>query len=114
MHRLRQYWLAMVLMVMGMAPSARRSTEASVTLRLFQFAPDTLVVPVGTRVKWTNTDEIEHTVTAGDGEHTDGSFAGSLAAKGAVFTFTFERPGVYPYFCDRHHFMRGTVRVTQS
>lgn len=114
MQRLRQYWIAMVLMVMGMAPVSRPRSVAAVSVRLFQFAPDTLVVPAGTRVTWTNSDDIEHTVTGGEGEHADGRFAGSLAAKGAVFSFTFERPGAYPYFCDRHHFMRGLVRVTSS
>jgi len=114
MHRLRQYWIAMVLMVMGMAPATRQEAEAGVAVRLFQFSPDTLAVPVGTRVTWTNTDDIEHTVTGGDGGHADGRFAGSLAAKDARFAFTFERPGTYPYYCDRHHFMRGIVRVTSS
>lgn len=101
-------------MVMGMTPAPQRHADSSVTLRLFQFAPDTLVIPARTRVTWTNTDDVEHTVTGGDGEHADSSLAGSLASKGAVFAFTFERPGTYPYFCDRHHFMRGVVRVTPS
>jgi plastocyanin len=104
----------MVLMVMGMARAPGASSEPSVTLHLFQFSPDTLVIPTGTRVTWTNTDDVQHTVTTGDADHADGKFAGSLAAKGATTTFTFERPGTYPYFCDRHHFMRGLVRVTPS
>jgi plastocyanin len=104
----------MAFVLMGMAPVAQERGEAGVTVRVFQFAPDTLVVPAGTRVTWTNTDDVEHTVTGGAGEGADGSFAGPLATKGAVFAFTFERPGTYPYFCDRHHFMRGVVRVTSS
>jgi plastocyanin len=113
MQNLKQSWIAMLLMLMGMAPAGNRPAETGVAIQLFQFQPDTLVVPAGTRVTWTNRDDIEHTVTAGMGDQADGRFAGSLAAKGAVFSFTFERPGDYAYFCDRHHFMRGTVRVTQ-
>jgi plastocyanin len=113
MRNLRQYWIAMVLMLTGMAPAGRRPAAVAVAIQLFHFDPDTLEVPVGTSVTWTNGDDIEHTVTGGDGEHADGRFAGSLAAKGTAFSFTFERPGEYSYFCDRHHFMRGIVRVTQ-
>ncbi len=114
MRTLRHSWVGLVFLVAGMAPATRRGADAAVTLRLFQFAPDTLVVAAGTRVTWTNTDDVEHTVTGGDGEHADGRFTGSLGGKGTAFAFTFERPGTYPYFCDRHHFMRGVVRVTSS
>lgn len=113
MRQARQLSLAMVLLLTGMAPAQVRPPEAAATIQLFQFRPDTLQVVAGTRVTWTNSDEIEHTVTAGSGEVADGRFNGSLAAKGAVFSVTFDRPGQYDYFCDRHHFMHGTVRVTQ-
>ena len=51
----------------GNAPDARGSAraDATVAIRTFQFAPDTLRVKAGTRVVWTNADEIEHTITSG-------------------------------------------------
>ena len=39
--------------------------DASIAIRTFQFSPDTLRVKSGTRVVWTNADEIEHTITSG-------------------------------------------------
>jgi plastocyanin len=114
MRNLRQFWLALVLVLTGMAPARGKSAEETVSVKLFQFQPDTLQVVAGTRVVWASTDEIEHTVTSGSGEQADGRFAGVLGGTGTRFTITFDRPGQYDYFCDRHHFMHGTVRVTPS
>jgi plastocyanin len=106
----RLYRLGLVCLLLA----AHRSPDSPVTVKVFQFTPDTLVVPVGTRVVWTNADDIEHTVTSGEAEQADGHFGGVMAGKGAGFAFTFTQPGAYHYFCDRHHFMRGEIRVTPT
>ncbi len=114
MRNLRQSWMALVLMLMGMTPRPSAAPDtAAVEVRLFQFQPAALEVPAGSRVSWANADDIEHTVTTGEPDHPDGQFAGTLAGKGSRLSFRFDRPGVYSYFCDRHHFMRGEIRVTQ-
>jgi len=41
------------------------SADVTVSIRTFQFAPDTLHVKVGTKVVWMNGDEVEHTITSG-------------------------------------------------
>jgi plastocyanin len=53
-------------------------------------------------------------VTSGDGEKADGGFVGVVAGKGASFAQQFDQPGVYAYYCDRHHFMRGEIRVVSG
>jgi plastocyanin len=88
--------------------------DTVVSIRTFQFRPASLVVPAGTRVVWSNADDIEHTVTAGTPDSASGGFTGSVKMPGATFAHTFLRPGTYAYFCDRHHFMRGEVRVTST
>lgn len=110
MRRARHCSLALVLTLTGTPPVAGRE-EGDVSIRLFQFQPTTIEVPSGSRVTWVNADEIEHTVTSGDGERPDGRFHGVVAAKDDHFSTMFNRPGVYAYFCDRHHFMRGEIRV---
>jgi streptogramin lyase/plastocyanin len=40
-------------------------------------------------------------------------FSGDIAV-GAEWRYTFTRPGVYPYVCHRHHFMRGSISVEDS
>jgi len=84
-----------------------------VSIRTFQFAPDTLRVKAGTRVVWTNTDDIEHTVTSGTPETQDGRFSGVVAKRGASYSAVMKEPGTYRYFCDRHRFMNGTVIVNR-
>jgi plastocyanin len=61
---------------------ARESThapvprEVAVSIRTFQFTPDTVRVTIGARVVWTNTDDIEHTITSGTPDTRDGRFDG--------------------------------------
>jgi plastocyanin len=97
------------------APQADAQTadqkEASIAIKTFQFRPTPLAVKAGTRVVWTNTDDIEHTVTAGTPESRAGWFNSKLSEKGTTFSFTFTQPGTYQYFCDRHHSMRGEIWV---
>ena len=93
------------------APATREPVRVEV--RTFQFAPDTLRVSVGTTVRWTNQDDIEHTVTAGSPSERDAAFNATLANKGATAEKQFDRTGTFTYFCDRHQFMRGTITVTR-
>jgi len=90
---------------------ASASTEQSVTIQTFQFKPTLTEVPAGTRVSFTNQDDITHTVTSGTPESPDGKFNHRLEGKGASAAVDLTKPGVYPYFCERHRSMRGEIRV---
>jgi plastocyanin len=85
--------------------------EPEVTIQTFRFRPSPLEITAGTRVTWTNTDDITHTVTSGTPERRDAQFDAPLRDKGASFGFTFATAGTYRYFCDRHPSMRGEIRV---
>ena len=91
--------------------TAQAAPEAAVTVQTFQFQPGDLAVRAGTRVTWTNQDDIGHTVTSGTPENRDRRFDSPLNSKGAKFSHTFTQPGTYTYFCDRHQSMRGQIRV---
>jgi plastocyanin len=104
---MRVAWLALALCAGGESAGP----PAQVRVHTFQFSQASLEVPAGTEVDWFNGDAIEHTVTSGVPDSADGAFAGRLADSGAVFRHRFDRPGTYPYFCERHHFMRGEIRV---
>jgi plastocyanin len=82
-----------------------------VTIELFQFTPATIAVTAGARVTWTNRDDIEHTVTAGEPDRRSGRFHLTLSGVGASGGVTFTERGVHRYFCDRHRSMRGEIRV---
>jgi amicyanin len=80
----------------------------AVNIDNFKFAPQTLTVPVGTTVTWTNQDEEPHTVAA-----KDGSFHSPALDNHQTFSYTFQTPGSYDYICSIHPFMTGTVVVTK-
>ncbi|GAA2926105.1 hypothetical protein GCM10020221_22570 [Streptomyces thioluteus] len=80
---------------------------ATVSIRDFAFIPDSLTVNAGDTVTWTNEDGTDHTVTADDGSFNSGRFG-----QGRTFSHTFTLSGPFPYHCDIHREMRGTVTVT--
>jgi plastocyanin len=84
-------------------PSA---TNAEVKIDNFVFGPQTVTVPVGATVTWTNLDDIPHTVVS-----TDGVFKSKVRDTDEKFSYTFTKPGTYSYFCSVHPKMTGTVVV---
>jgi plastocyanin len=106
---------AVLLLVLGLAAVtpvlSADGAMATAAVRIFQFQPGALEVRAGTRVTWTNQDDIAHTVTSGQPGNPDGRFDVQLAGKGANGSASFAEPGVYPYFCARHPSMRGEVVV---
>ena len=96
-------------LVVGVAAPAR--SQPGVTIQLFQFKPGQIEVLAGTRLTWTNQDDIAHTVTSGTPEQRDGRFELPLDGRGATGIVQLEEPGTYPYFCSRHQSMRGEIRV---
>lgn len=78
----------------------------------FAFEPAEIVIAAGTEVVFTNSDSAPHTVTAGtDADPMPGAFDSGLLEQGDTFSFVFEEPGEFAYFCDRHPPMTGTVVV---
>lgn len=84
------------------------ATTAAVKISDYAFHPATLKIKVGTTVKWTNRQNIDHTVTANGG-----SFNSGHLAPGASFSHKFSRTGKFPYHCMIHTFMKATVIVSQ-
>jgi plastocyanin len=90
--------------VAGNAPPS--TANAEVKIDNFSFGPQTLTVPVGATVTWTNRDDIPHTSVS-----TDGMFKSKVMDTDEKFSFTFTKPGTYPYFCSIHPKMTGRVVV---
>lgn len=78
----------------------------NVSISGLAFNPGPVTVHVGDIVRWTNNDAVGHTVTA-DG----GAFGSALLGAGAVFTYTATAAGSFPYHCQVHPSMTGTVTV---
>lgn len=93
------------------APAAAATTApaagggAAVTIVKFSFDPETITVPVGSTVTWTNQDlDTPHAIKFADG------MSGTLN-QGASYSKTFSTAGTYTYQCGVHPYMKGTVIV---
>jgi plastocyanin len=79
---------------------------AEVKIDNFSFGPQALTVAVGATVRWTNRDDIPHSVVS-----TDGTFKSKALDTDETFSFTFAKAGTYSYFCGLHPKMTGKVVV---
>jgi plastocyanin len=69
-----------------------------VSLQDFSFSPALLIVRAGATVTWTNNDgNVIHTTTSDDGVWDSGALNG-----GDAFSFAFDEPGTYRYYCQPH------------
>ena len=106
---MRPYAALALLVLPACGAGAASEPPARVEIVNYAFAPREVTVSKGSTVTWTERDED----LAGKGAHNvegDG-FRSALLAKGAEFTFTFERPGRFVYRCGIHNYMTGTVTV---
>lgn len=86
--------------------SAPAATGTAVNIANMAFSPATVRIPVGTKVTWTNTDPVAHTVTAAGGAFNSGHLN-----PGQTFTHTFDTAGTFDYQCTYHPYMKGTIVV---
>jgi plastocyanin len=102
--------IAIALLVAG-SPSVTANDQPSaangeVKIDNFSFGPQTLTVPVGATVTWTNRDDIPHTSVS-----TEGVFKSKVMDTDEKFSYTFTKAGTYPYYCTIHPKMTGQVVV---
>jgi len=102
--------IALVLLVAGTstvtANDQSSAANAAVNIDNFVFGPQTITVPVGATVTWTNKDDIPHTSVS-----TEGVFKSKVLDTDEKFSYTFTKPGTYPYYCTIHPKMTGKVVV---
>jgi len=102
--------IAMLLLFAGSASVTASDRPSAGTLDVkidnFVFGPQTITVPVGATVTWTNKDDIPHTAVS-----TDGLFKSKVMDTDEKFSYTFTKAGTYSYHCSVHPKMTGTVVV---
>jgi plastocyanin len=72
----------------------------------FSFSPAATAVAAGTTIRWTNRDDAPHNIVS-----TERQFKSPVLDTGEQFSYRFDRPGTYPYFCSLHPRMTGKVVV---
>ena len=73
-----------------------------------------LAVAAGTTVTWVNKDPVTHTSTSGTPVDPTGVWNSAFLTVDESFSFTFNEVGTFPYFCDIHNSMTGTVTVVEG
>jgi plastocyanin len=96
--------LAVAALLMLAAPA--RAEDAEVKIDNFTFSPQTLTIKAGTKVTWTNEDDIPHTVVS-----TTKAFRSQALDTDDKYSFTFTNPGSFEYFCSLHPHMTGMIVV---
>jgi plastocyanin len=89
-------------------PSPASASESQVAIDNFTFSPRELTVKVGTRVTWVNHDDVPHTATSNSKPKV---FDSRTLDTDQSFSFVFDKPGEYPYFCAVHRHMTGKIIV---
>jgi plastocyanin len=92
----------------------------------FWYLPPVVTINSGDTVTWVNSDNEIHTVTSGKGIDRgqfaqgttsgtpDGYFdSGSFKSKNS-WSFTFDKPGTFYYFCTIHPWMNGAIVVNNA
>jgi plastocyanin len=93
----------------GGEPAAATQDAVVVDMVQDQFTPDVIVIPAGTTVTWTNSEEdpnnSHNVISLADG------IESPLIYPGESWSYTFVTPGTINYFCDLHEGMLGQVIV---
>jgi len=80
------------------------------------FLPSSVSIKVGDTVVWNNDDAAAHTVTSGDlstdPNNVGSDFDSSIIMSSNSFEVTFDKVGIYDYFCMVHPWMTGNVNVS--
>jgi plastocyanin len=86
--------------------ATKQPSTVAVTMRNIRFRPHRIVVHLGQTVRWTNDDQVDHTVA---------SSALRLASEGIgpgkTFSYTPKRRGTFAYFCTIHAGQTGVLVV---
>src|SRR5260221_103083 len=84
----------------------RRGGRPRSPLSNSSFTPVEIQVKAGTTITWTNQDDIPHTVVIDTK-----AFKSGVLDTDDNFSFKFDTPGDYVYFCSVHPRMTGHIKV---
>jgi plastocyanin len=83
------------------------ATDArAIVIDNFSFGPAMAFVPAGTTITWTNRDDVPHNVVS-----TAHEFKSPVLDTAEQFSYRFDTPGTYKYFCSIHPKMTGQIVV---
>ncbi|MEM7800411.1 MAG: FG-GAP-like repeat-containing protein [Chloroflexota bacterium] len=88
-------------------PSTPVIGSGDVNISGFAYTPQGIKVATGTTITWVNQDAAAHTVTGTN-------WGSGTLDQNESYSYIFEQPGTYSYFCSIHPTMQGLVTVENS
>jgi len=88
--------------------NTQSSLNSNINIKDFAFYPSSLNIKTGTKVTWTNNDNIPHTIVSDSGNLLN---SGTIAL-GQSWSFTFSNSNTVNYHCSIHPMMKGVIVVT--
>ncbi len=105
--------VALSLLILVGLPGDARASDSQITISQtgdtmsLRYDPSSMTVSAGTTVTWTNSGSTAITITS-----PDGLFDSETVSPGSSFSYTFDTPGSYRYFCVPFPHMKGVITVT--
>ena len=75
------------------------------------YVPSQITIEKGNQITWVNEDSAFHSVTSGFYDAPTGIFDSGYLDPYQSFSFTFETPGLFDYYCTLHPWMVGQILV---
>lgn len=97
---------AMALVYAGINMTGQAMAVNTVSMGDNFFAPQSIIITAGSAIEWKNDGVLPHTATSDSG-----LFDTGILKKTQSASQVFNTPGTYPYFCEVHPEMTGTVIV---
>ena len=88
---------------------ASSADTVQVDMKDILFVPEKVTARVGQTVRWTNSDDVVHTVKAKSGA----DFESKAISKGKTFDAKMTKAGTIDYVCTIHPSQTGSITVTQ-
>ncbi len=88
---------------------AQQTGSVAVTIKNFQFQPQSITAKVGQPITWTDQDSAQHgAILDGDSSCSTGTLSTNQSG-----SLVFSKPGTYTYHCTVHgNTMTGTITIT--
>ena len=102
--------LSIALIDLGGSAPAPTGATIPVSIQNFAFQPATITARAGDTIVFTNNDSTVHTVTQ---DPLGSGFQSAPIDPGTTYTLSIDDPGTYPFFCELHPGMTGTVLATE-
>jgi amicyanin len=83
----------------------------TITIKNFAFDPQTLTVNAGSTVRWVNYDSVTHRIVFIDSAGRDTDVDSSVLSSSQSWSYRFDTPGTYDYYCKIHSEMKGKIIV---